>query len=74
VAVMFSAQEPEQVFKQRLRLGGWVNLGVRGRSAPSLAVAARSPNPSVKRTPNGGPCSAVSGEAVPPLSAAYLIR
>ena len=32
------------------------------------------PNPSVKRTVNGGPRSAVSGEAVPPLSAAYLQR
>ena len=29
----------------------------------------RRPNPSVKRTPNGGPRSAVSGEAVPPLVA-----
>ena len=32
------------------------------------------PNPSVKRTVNGGPRSAVSGVAVPPLSAAYLQR
>jgi hypothetical protein len=74
VAVMFCVQEPQQVFKQRLRLGGQGNLRVRRRSAPSLAVARRSPNPSVKRTVNGGPRSADSGTAVPPLSAAYLQR
>jgi len=32
------------------------------------------PNPSVKRTVNGGPRSAGFGAAVPPLSAAYLQR
>jgi hypothetical protein len=74
VAVMFCVQEPQQVFKQRLRLGGQGNLGVRGRSAPRLAVAGRSPNPSVKRTVNGGPRSAGFRAAVPPLSAAYLQR
>ena len=74
VAVMLRAQEPQQVFKQRLRLGGHGNLGVRGRSAPSLAVAGRSPNPSVKRTSNGGPRSAGFTTAVPPLASAYLQR
>ena len=34
----------------------------------------RRPNPSVKRTVNGEPRSAVFGAAVPPLSAAYLKR
>jgi len=37
-------------------------------------VSHRRPNPSVKRTVNGGARSAVFGEAVPPLSAAYLKR
>jgi hypothetical protein len=34
----------------------------------------RRPNPSVKRTVNGGPRLVVFGVAVPPLSAAYLQR
>jgi len=34
----------------------------------------RRPNLSVKRTVNGGPRLAVSGYAMPPLSAAYLER
>ena len=34
----------------------------------------RRPNPSVKRTPNSGPRSAVFAQAVPLLAAAYLIR
>jgi len=37
-------------------------------------VSHRRPNPSVKRTSNGGPRSAVSGKAVPPLASAYLQR
>ena len=43
-------------------------------ATPLAFTSHRRPNPSVKRTVNGGPRSAVSGNAVPPLSAAYLKR
>ena len=61
-----------QCFVQRLkglqRLLPWSLAG-------AVAFAShRRPNPSVKRTVNGGPRSAVFGKAVPPLSAAYLKR
>ena len=74
MAGMFRVQVPLQVFKRRLRLGGKVNFAAQCCSAPNLAIAVRSPNPSVKRTPNGGPRSAVSGKAIPPLVSAYLQR
>jgi len=43
-------------------------------AGPLAFTSHRRPNPSVKRTSNGGPRSAVSGKAVPPLASAYLIR
>ena len=46
---------------------------LRGRS-PAVCISHRRPNPSVKRTVNSGPLLAVFGQAVPLLSAAYLIR
>jgi hypothetical protein len=62
------AQRPGQRLKGVQRSLPWA-------LAEAFAFAShRRPNPSVKRTPNGGPRPAVSGQAVPPLSAAYLIR
>ena len=43
-------------------------------AGPLAFTSHRRPNPSVKRTVNGGARSAGFGEAVPPLSAAYLKR
>jgi len=62
------AQRSMQRLKGLQRLLPWSLVG-----AFTLA-SHRRPNPSVKRTVNGGPRSAVSGKAMPPLSAAYLIR
>jgi len=62
------AQRPVQRLKSLQRLLPWSLAG-------SFAFAShRRPNPSVKRTPNSGPCPAVSGAAVPLLVAAYLKR
>jgi hypothetical protein len=73
VAATSRVQVPH-AFKRCLRLAGQVALAARRCSAPRRAIAERSPNPSVKRTVNGGPRSVVSGKAGPPLSAAYLQR
>ena len=62
------AQRPAQ------RLNG-LHCSSRSSLAGVITFASqRRPNPSVKRTVNGGPRSAVFGEAMPPLSAAYLQR
>jgi len=62
------AQRPVQLLK------GLQRLLLRSLAGAFTCTSHRRPNPSVKRTVNGGARSAVSGAAVPPLSAAYLIR
>jgi len=56
------------------RLKGLQRLLPRSLAGSFTFAPQRRPNPSVKRTANGGPHSAVFGNAVPPLSAAYLQR
>jgi len=62
------AQRSAQRLKGLQRLSPWSLAGA------FTFPPRRRPNPSVKRTVNGGPRLAVSGNAVPPLSTAYLIR
>ena len=62
------AQRPVQRLKGLQRSLQWSLAGA------CTFASRRRPNPSVKRTSNGGPRSAVSGKVVPPLAAAYLIR
>jgi hypothetical protein len=71
-----SARAPESCMAHRhaQRLNGLQRLLPRSLVGGSTFISHRRPNPSVKRTVNGGPRSAVCGEAVPPLSAAYLQR
>jgi len=56
------------------RLNGLQRLLLGLLAGAFTCISHRRPNPSVKRTVNGGPRSAVFAEAVPPLSAAYLKR
>jgi len=67
---------PESRMAQRLvqRLEGLHHSLPWSLAGAFTFVSHRRPNPSVKRTVNGGPRSAGFGKAVPPLSAAYLIR
>jgi hypothetical protein len=54
------------------RLEGRHCMVARSLGGGLVFTSHRRPNPSVKRTVNGGPRSAVSGAAVPPLASAYL--
>jgi len=56
------------------RLKGLQHLSPRSLGGAFTFAPHRRPNPSVKRTANSGALRAVFGEAVPLLSAAYLIR
>ena len=56
------------------RLEGRQHLVPRSLAGGFTFISHRRPNPSVKRTVNGGPRSAGFGKAVPPLCAAYLKR
>ena len=56
------------------RLEGLHHLVARSLAGGFTFASHRRPNPSVKRTVNGGAGLAVSGKAVPPLPAAYLKR
>ena len=71
-----SARASESTMAQRpvQRLKGLQRLLPRSLAGAVAFASHRRPNPSVKRTVNGGPRSAGFGKAVPPLSAAYLIR
>ena len=71
-----SARASELRMSQRAlqRLKGLKRLLLWSLAGASAFASHRRPNPSVKRTVNGGPRPAVFGAAVPPLSAAYLIR
>ena len=68
------ASESRMAQRSVQRLEGRHRMVVRSLVGAFTCVSYRRPNPSVKRTVNGGPRSAGFVEAVPPLSAAYLIR
>ena len=68
------ASEACMVQRPLQRLKGLQRLLLRSLASAFTCNSHRRPNPSVKRTVNGGARSAVFAEAVPPLSAAYLIR
>jgi hypothetical protein len=68
------ASESRMAQRCAQRLKGLQRVLSRSLAGAFTCASHRRPNPSVKRTVNGGPRSAVSGKAVPPLSAAYLIR
>jgi len=71
-----SAPAPESRMAQRSvqRLKGLQRLWPRSLAGVSTFAPHRRPNPSVKRTPNSRPRSAVFGAAVPLLVAPYLKR
>jgi len=56
------------------RLEGHQRLVAQGLGCKSGVMQRRMPNPSVKRTVNGGAGWAGFGKAVPPLPSAYLQR
>ena len=68
------ASESRMAQRSVQRLKGLQRSLLRSLAGPLAFTSHRRPNPSVKRTVNGGPRSAVFGEAMPPLSAAYLKR
>jgi hypothetical protein len=71
-----SARPSESRMAQRSvqRLNGLQRVLSWSLAGAFTCISHRRPNPSVKRTVNGGPRSAAFGNAVPPSSAAYLKR